>query len=179
MDEGKISVRYAHALYALAEEKGIHPEIYKEMQMISQAFLEFPELTKALANPMHTNQEKQNLLETAAGGKSEELLKNFFRFVIKRGREEFMVFIAMSYQTYFREKQRIVVGKITSATALQEESILKIRQLVGKKFDASIELTTKIDPEIIGGFVFEVDNYQMDSSVKRALQEIKNKLVHA
>jgi len=179
MDEGKISVRYAHALYALAEEKGIHHEIYKEMQMISEAFFEFPELTKTLANPMHTIQEKQNLLEAAAGGQSDELLKNFFLFIIKKSREEFMVFIAISYQTFYRKKQRIVVGKITSASPLQNKSILKIRKLVDTKFGASIELSTKIDPEIIGGFVFEVDNYQMDSSVKRALQDIKNKLVHA
>lgn len=177
MDEGKISVRYAHALYALAEEQGIHHQIYQEMQMMSQAFLEIPELTKALANPMHSVKEKLNLLGTACGGNSGDLLKKFFQFVIKKGREEFMIFIAMSYQKYYREKQRIVVGQITSAIALKEEALTKIRYLVDKQFNASIELTTKIDPEIIGGFVFEVDNYQMDSSVRRALQDIKNELI--
>lgn len=176
MDEGKISVRYAHALYALAEEKGIHHDIYKEMQIMSQAFLEFPLLTKTLTNPMHSGKEKQDLLETAAGGQVNSLIKDFFRFVIKKGREEFMIFIAVSYQRYYREKQRIVVGKITSALPLKEESILKIRQLINKEFDATLELTTKVEPEIIGGFVFEVDNYQMDSSVKTALQHIQKEL---
>jgi len=179
MDEGKISVRYAHALYALAEEKGIHHEIYKAMQTMSQAFLEYPALTKALANPMYSGKEKQKLLETATGGNVSTLLNDFFKFVIKRGREEFMIFIAMSYQKYYREKQRIVVGKITSAMPLQEEAIAKIRHLVDVKYDASIELTTKIEPEIIGGFIFEVDNYQMDSSVRKALQNIQSELIRA
>ncbi|MDD4921212.1 MAG: F0F1 ATP synthase subunit delta [Bacteroidales bacterium] len=177
MDEGKISVRYAHALYALAKEKGIHHEIYKEMQTMSQAFMELPELTKALANPMHSGKEKQALLTTAAGGNIDSLLNDFFAFVIKKGREEFMIFIAMSYQKYYREDQRIVVGKITSALPLKEETILKIRQLINKEFNATIELSTKIEPDIIGGFIFEVDNYQMDSSVKKALQHIQKELI--
>lgn len=180
MDEGKISLRYAHALYALAEEKSIHHEIYKEMKTVSEAFFEFPILTKTLANPMHTNVEKLNLLIAAAGEKDvTPLLQSFFQFVIKKGREEFMIFIAMSYQKYYREMQRIVIGKITSALPLKDESISKIRHLVDKEFDATIELSTNIEPDIIGGFIFEVDNYLMDSSVKKALQDIKKELIRA
>jgi len=179
MDEGKISVRYAHALYALAEEKGIHHEIYQKMGILSQAFLEVPALTATLANPMHSGKEKLDLLITAVGGDINPLLNDFFRFVIKKGREEFMIFIAVSYQRYYREKQRIVVGKITSALPLKEESISKIKQLISKKFDATMELTTAVDPDIIGGFIFEVDNSQMDSSVKAALKKIQKELISA
>jgi len=177
MNEGKISVRYAHALYALAEEKGIHQEVYQEMSTLSQAFLEIPELTGALANPMHTPREKLNLLVAAVGGKTTPLLSDFFRFVIEKGREEFMLFMAMSYQKLYREEQRIVVGKITSAISLKEESILKIRQLVDNQFAATIELTTNVEPDIIGGFVLEVDNYRMDSSIKTELQNIQKELI--
>jgi len=179
MDEGKISVRYAHALYALAEEKGIHQEIYQKMGILSQAFLEIPALTGTLANPMHSAKEKLDLLITAVGGDINPLLNDFFRLVIKKGREEFMIFIAVSYQRYYREKQRIVVGKITSALPLKEESISKIKQLISKKFDATMELTTAVDPDIIGGFIFEVDNCQMDSSVKAALKKIQKELISA
>lgn len=179
MDEGKISVRYAHALYALAEEKGVHHEIYQKMRTISQAFLEFPVLTETLANPMHTKEEKLSLLIAAGSTEIPKLLKDFFQLIIKKGREEFMIFIAMSYQTYYREKQRIVIGKITSAMPLKEEAISKIRHLIDKKYDATIELTTKVEPDVIGGFIFEVDNYLMDTSVKKALQDIKKELIRA
>jgi F-type H+-transporting ATPase subunit delta len=180
MDEGKISVRYAHALYALAEEKNIHHEIYDEMKTLSQAFLKFPDLTMTLANPMHSSEEKQNLLITATGGKGiTPLLISFFQFILKKGREEFMIFIAVSFQKYYREKQRIVVGKITLATPLKDESISRIRHLIDVDFNATIELTTDIEPEIIGGFIFEVDNYLMDSSVKKALQNIQRELIRA
>ena len=108
MNEGKISVRYAHALYALAEEKGAHHEVYKEMGTLALSFFEFPDLTKTLSNPMHSSKEKLALLTTAAGGTISSLLNDFFQFVIKKEREEFMIFIAMSYKKYYREMQHIV-----------------------------------------------------------------------
>lgn len=176
MNEGKISGRYARVLYALAEEKGIQQEIYKKMITLSQAFIEVPDLTKTLANPMHTPEEKLSLLVTASGKNSSPFLTDFFRFVIKKEREEFMIFIAMSYQDYYREKQHIMVGKIISASPLKEASLARIRQIMKDKFASTIELTTQVEPSIIGGFVLEVDNYRMDSSIKTELQNIQKEL---
>lgn len=179
MDEGKISGRYARALYDLAEEQGSHHQIYAEMETLSQAFLQFPNLTRTLSNPMHTQYEKRNLLEAAAGVKVTPLLKEFFRFVIEKGREAYMVFISMSYQKLYREKQRIVRGKITSAVHLKEETIDKIKRLINKDFHSIIELSTEINPDIIGGFIFEVNNYLMDSSIKNRLKQIQNEWTNA
>ena len=177
MDEGKISVRYAQALYALAEEKNLQKEIYLSMERLTQAFFQVPDLAHTLANPMHTRTEKLDLLITASACKPKSLLADFFGFVIDKGREEFMVFMSMSYQKIYREKERVVIGKITSAIPLKDASITKIRQLVDKQFSASIELTTDVEPEIVGGFILEVDNYRMDSSIRTELEHIRTELL--
>jgi len=177
MDEGKISMRYARVLYALAVEKGLHQQIYNEMQILSQSFFNVPDLSRTLSNPMHTTEEKLSLLATASGNNISSLLSDFYRFVIKKGREEFMIFIAMSYQDYYRMKQHIVVGKITSVLPLKEESLAKVKQLIKSNFDSTINLSTEVDPSIIGGFVFEVNNYRMDSSIKTELQNIQKELI--
>jgi F-type H+-transporting ATPase subunit delta len=177
MNEGKISIRYAQALYALAEEKNLQKEIYASMERLTQAFFEVPALAHTLANPMHTRTEKLDLLITASACKPKSLLADFFGFVIDKGREEFMVFISMSFQKIYREKERVVLGKIISSIPLKEASIKKIRQLVDKQFSASIELTTDVEPEIMGGFILEVDNYRMDSSIRTELEHIRTELL--
>lgn len=177
MNEGKISIRYAQALYALAEEKNLQKEIYDSLERLSQAFFEVPELAGTLANPMHNRTEKLNLLITASASKLNSLLAEFFGFVIDKGREEFMVFISMSFQKIYREKERVVIGKITSALPLKDASIQKIRQLVDTQFSASIELSTEVEPEILGGFILEVDNYRMDSSIRTELEHIRTELL--
>lgn len=173
MNEGRISVRYAQALYALAEEKGVQQEVYQMLERLSQAFIEVPGLARSLANPIHTAEQKLGLLLTATGCAADSLLAGFFNFVISKGREDFMVFISMSYQTLYRKNQRIVVGRITSALPLASGSVEKIREVVDKQFSAGIELSTEVDPEILGGFILEVDNYRMDSSIRSALEQVK------
>jgi F-type H+-transporting ATPase subunit delta len=178
MNEGKISVRYAQALYALAEEQGVHQDIYTRMETLSEAFIQVPALSATLANPMHPAVDKLNLLLTATSCAPDSLLASFFRFVAEKGRDEYMVFIAMSYQKIYREKQRVVMGKITSAIPLEASTADKIRKLVDQRFSASMELSTKVDPDILGGFVLEVDNYRMDSSIRTKLESIRNELLH-
>jgi F-type H+-transporting ATPase subunit delta len=177
MNEGKISVRYAQALYALAEEKGIQQEIYRQMETLSQAFMEVPGLTAMLSNPMHSADEKLKLMFTASGCQKDSLLADYFRFVIQKEREEYLVFMAMSYQKIYREKQRIVMANITSALPLKKKTLDKIRQLVDNKFSATMQLSTNVDPDIIGGFILEVDNYRMDSSIQTELRNIEKELM--
>jgi F-type H+-transporting ATPase subunit delta len=177
MDEGKISVRYAEALYALAEEKGLHQELYLRLEQLTQAFLEVSGLGKHLTNPMHSKTDKLELLVAASGCEKASLLADFFLFVLDKGREEFMVFIAMSYQRIYREKQRIVTGTIISALPLQEGSLERIHKLVDQQFNATIELEAKVDPEILGGFILEVDNYRMDSSIQSELEHVRTELM--
>jgi F-type H+-transporting ATPase subunit delta len=178
MNEGKISVRYAQALYALAEEQGVQKDIYTRMEALSEAFIQVPGFAATLSNPMQPAINKLSLLLTATGCASESLLASFFRFIAKKGREEYMVFMAMSYQKVYREKQRIVMGKITSAVSLEAGTADKIRKLVDQRFSASMELSTKVEPDILGGFILEVDNYQMDSSLRTKLESVRSKLMH-
>ncbi len=176
MDEGKISIRYAKALYELALEKGLQQEIYACMVQLSRAFIEVPGLDKSLSNPMHGRTAKLELLQTASGSGKESLLSEFFSFLLKKEREAYAVFIAASFQKIYREKQRIVTGLIESATPLAEGTLDRIRQLVDQRFQANIELETTVNPDILGGFILEVDNYRMDSSIRTELERIKTEL---
>lgn len=55
--------------------------------------------------------------------------------------------------------------------------LAKIRALVKEKagFDVIINVVT--DPELIGGFVFDVDDYLVDSSVKRQLDTVRRQFI--
>jgi len=177
MNLGKISIRYARALYNLAEEKGVHHDIYNQMCVVSDSFIQLPRLTEALANPMYSADEKERLLETSAGINISPVLTQFFKFVIEKGREEFMVFIAMSYQDIYRKEQRIVLGKISSASKLNEDSLARIKKYIAEHYDSNLLVTTQVDPSLIGGFIMEVNNFRFDVSAKTELENIQKQMV--
>jgi F-type H+-transporting ATPase subunit delta len=176
MNEGRISIRYANALYALAVEKGAQEEVYAQMTTLAHSFIQLPKISEALSNPMYSAEQKINLLVTAAGVKISALVKQFIEFVVAKGREEYMVFMSMSFQDIYRKNERIVEGKISSTVHLPEETLNRIVRFIKIKYRQKLELTTHIDHDLIGGFVMEVNNFRFDASLKTELANIQKNL---
>ena len=52
----------------------------------------------------------------------------------------------------------------------------KLRQILASAIDGTILFTSKVDPDLIGGFVLEVDDRQLNASAKSQLEKIRRKL---
>lgn len=177
MNEGKISIRYARALYTLALEKKMQEVVYKEMIQLSHSFMHLPKMSEVLSNPMFSPEDKIKLLITASGENISELTDQFIRFVVSKNREEYMIFMAMSFQDIYRKEERIVLGQISSPVHLPQEVVDRIKRYIKIKYRQKLELRTHIDHELIGGFVMEVNNYRYDASVLNELTNIKKRLL--
>lgn len=178
MNTGKISTRYAAALYSLSKEKKCEEEVYEQMYRLSEAMIGMPRLTQALSNPMFTDAEKLGLLETAVGGKVNALLDTFFKFVIEKKREAFILFMSMSLQDLYRKDKNIVVAKVTSAVSLDKATLTKVKTLINNLSKSKdVLLRDEVNPAILGGYVLELNNYKLDASVQTKLETIERKLL--
>ena len=53
----------------------------------------------------------------------------------------------------------------------------RLRELIGKETGCELLLETKVDPSLIGGFVFEVEDTVLDASVSRQLDFIRRQFI--
>lgn len=173
MNEGRISIRYAGALYAMAVEAKCEHKIYEQLITLTNSYFHTPGLSNALSNPIYNKQQKLDLLTTASGKVIEKELVTFFELVLSKGRTEFILFMCMSYQDIYRKAQKLVVGEITSAVTLDKNAVDQLTNFVKAKYDQKLEIISKIDPSIIGGFILEVNNQRMDASIKEELKKIQ------
>lgn len=176
MDLGVISVRYARALLKSATELKVEDKVYAEMQVLSQNFLDVPELRTTIDNPMLSRDKKQMLLETACGIKVCDLTRKFIGLVLKEDREKILQFMAASYITLYRKQKNIIRGKLTTAATVSANTEKKMQQMVEGMTHGVVEFNTEVDPDIIGGFILEYDTYRMDASVKTKLHNILSEL---
>lgn len=177
MDIGVISVRYARALLKSATDAAIEQKVYGEMQLLLKSYIEVPQLRHTIDNPMLAKEQKQALLETAAGGSgASSLTKSFIGLVLKEDRENMVQFMAASYLTLYRKQKNIIRGKLTTAVAVTSVMEQKMRQMVEGKTQGTVEFETEVNPDIIGGFVLEYDTYRMDASVRAKLNAILTQL---
>ncbi len=176
MNTGVISVRYARALLKCGTDAALETTVCDEMTALAKAYLEVPALRETIDNPMLPKDKKEALLVAAVGGKPCELTLTFIRLVLKEGREDMMQFIANSYVTLYRKQKNIIRGKLTTAAAVSDVTEQKMRRMVESKTNGTVDFETKVDPDIIGGFILEYDTYRMDASVKTRLNAILSQI---
>lgn len=176
MDLGLISVRYARALLKASNQEKQSEQVYADMQTLAAEYLNVPELSVTIANPMLSKDQKSGLLVTATGSTKCDLTRRFIQLVLTEGRESIMQFIANSFITLYRQQNNLIQAKLSTAATLTPETEAKLRKLVESKTNGTVEFKTAVEPDLIGGFVLEYDTYRLDASVKRQLNTILSEL---
>ena len=177
MDNGKISVIYARALFQLAQEQSCEDAVYDGMTHFAHNYaLAIAQFNEVLADPIVAQEEKVKLIEMAVGEPMHDCLRQFIAFVAEQKREDKMFLIALKYMEMYRTKHHILSTNVTTATELPEATYDKIKAFVKQTFDADAEIDVKIDPSLIGGFILDIENTRMDASIAGQLNALKNKL---
>lgn len=171
MNNGKISTRYAKALLSSAKEKKIEDTIYKEICILNQLFDAHPELSQLLANPTVTSAEKIVLLQELIGKRSPELA-DFVAFVVKQKRENYLHLITLMFEVIYRKEKNMLISTVTSAIEMPKGTLKKITASIEKTNKAKVELRTEVDPELIGGYILDIENSRLDASVKGQLSKL-------
>ncbi|MDE7426294.1 MAG: F0F1 ATP synthase subunit delta [Muribaculaceae bacterium] len=179
MNSGLIPARYAKALYEVAQERGQEKEIYALCTRMEDAFRTNPELQKMLANPFVNASDKEQLLTTAAAATVADVtFKDFLKLLIQNRRMDMARDIARAYCDLYRRKKDIRRVEIVTAGNLPDEQIKRLKQLVEKHVKAkTIQYEQRVDPDLIGGFVVNVDNERLDASVKNELKLLRQSLL--
>lgn len=178
MDSGLIPNRYAKALYKFALEHNKADAVYEEMKTVISSFQNNPRLAKVLSNPFVGNSEKFDLLKAAAGNRVEDAYLGFVKLILEKRREEFALQMALAYRDIYRQANRISQVKILTAVKLPEEEMTKLRDLVGASFkDTKLEFSEQVNPDIIGGFIIDVDDSRMDASISNEIEQLRLNLL--
>lgn len=174
---GVFSMRYAKALLAYTNESGTEDTVYAEAGILAESFSRVPELRQALDNPVLPAETKLKLVCAAAGGEVSKELQRFVKLVLEERREKFLQFMIMSYIDLYRKQKNISVGKITTVCPVTEEVINRIQALVVEQTHGTVELKTKIDPKLEGGFIFEIGTYRLDASIANQIKRVKQQFI--
>ena len=178
MNAGVIAARYAKALLKYVLETGNGDKAYSQACVIVLRMEEIPQLREYVEEHSGISDgKKRMLIETALG---EELLKeisDFLNLVMQRRRTGYILRMLYSFLSLYREASNIKVGRLV--TALPAEGLKeKMEELFHERTGAEVRLETKVDPEIMGGFIFELDDWRLvlvgdgrDGKMLRAMAE--------
>ncbi len=176
MNDSKISVRYAKALFMSAKEQDVLTGIRSDMDMILAVVKELPEFRQLLESPIIDSKKKKQILTAVFETRINRLSMQFIELVLDNNREEFLAGMARMFIKYFKEEKGIKVASLKTAVAIDEQTKKLLTGLIKDVYQSEIELSDEVDKKLIGGFVLTVEDLQMDTSVAGQLQKIRKEL---
>jgi F-type H+-transporting ATPase subunit delta len=173
MSEIQVASRYAKALIDLAAEQNIVEPVKNDIELFIDTCKANTELQAILKNPIISLDKKASILEGLFAGKLNKIILEFFKIAIRKGRSAVLLPSAIEYVNQYNILKNVVKATVISSTALSKYNISQIEAVVKQATKGEVVLTTKVDPELIGGFILKVGDKQFDTSLSGKLNKLK------
>jgi F-type H+-transporting ATPase subunit delta len=177
MNESKISVRYAKAIFQLAQEKGMLENVRNDFEMVRLIMKDFVDFNMYLKSPVVKPSKKVNLVNELLKGKISDISLHFLGLVIQNKREDQIESIVRRFTYIYREHKGIKSAVITTAVHLDENLKQKLQTILVSTYKTDVELELKENNSIIGGFILKIQDQQYDASVASELKRMRTTLL--
>lgn len=177
MNTEVISSRYAKALLSYVLENGVEDKVYSQVETILQAMRDTPPLGEYILKHDDISLSKKiGLLATALAEPLAEELEKFLQLVSDHRRMELLQVMLWAFVSRYREAKGIKIGSLV--TAVHAEGLReRLESMLSDRDSAEVHFRAEVDPELIGGFVFEIDGCRLDASVRTKLKKISDELI--
>lgn len=174
----QINTRYAKSLFLLAKEKNLTDEIRQNIELILQWFDDYPDIEILLEHPVIKPSKKTEIISDLLKDKINEYTLLFLKLIIKNKREKHLKNICIDFIDLYKKQLGIKTALLTTSFELTRTHKANINKSIEKAFNAAIELNTKVDEAILGGMIIQVEDKQLDLSVARQIQLIRNQFIN-
>lgn len=169
---------YATALFGAAKDRGKLDAIRDQLAQFADALNENRELRLFLFSPYFSSAEKIDGLKKAVTGAEPEFL-NFLELLLDKGRMPVIFRIQRQYNALWDKENKRLGVTVTSAVELDPEIAKRIGREIEEQTGNTVELESRVDPDILGGLVLQVGNMVLDTSIRNRLEKLRKSVASA
>ncbi len=171
----EIAIVYARSLFEVARDEGDLDTVREQLGQFAAAVEEDRDLQVFFFSPYFSTEEKKDglkaLLEDA-----EPTLMNFLELLLEQHRMPAIFRIKRQLDRLWEDENRLLPVQITSATPLDEATITQIGARIGEQTGRRVDLTSRVQPDILGGLVVQVGNSILDASIANRLEQLRKQV---
>jgi ATP synthase F1 delta subunit len=171
----EIAEVYARALFEVALDQDKLDEIHEQLGQFADAMDESLDLKRFFFSPYFSTEEKKEALGKAVV-KADETFTNFLEALLERHRMPVIFRIRARFDQLWDEEHKLLPVQVTSAVELDKKTINQIGKQIGEQVGREVQLSSNVDPEILGGLVLRVGNFVMDASIRNRLEQLRKQV---
>ena len=165
---------YGQALYELARDEGLAPQILEELQVLAQSFNQEPGFVQLLASPSVPKQERCQILDSTLRRQVHPYVLNFLKILTEKGYIRQFDRCCTAFRQQYNQDNGIMEVTAVTAAPLSEELRSKLKTKLSAITGKTIDLTCRVDPGTLGGVRLDWDGKQLDGTVRRRLYDIRD-----
>jgi F-type H+-transporting ATPase subunit delta len=176
MNESKIPVRYARALFLSGKDKEMLEKIADDIAIFMEFYEKTPSLVPWLRSPLISTSEKKDLLRQHFKSRLSEFTLKFIDLVLTKRREKYFPEIFRYFIHLYKTEAGIKTIILTTAVEIDEATARNLSLRFEEEGKPPNEIIRKVKPSIIGGFMLQIDDSLYDGSVSTELANLKKEL---
>jgi F-type H+-transporting ATPase subunit delta len=174
----EIAEVYARSLFEVAQEHDALDAIHDQIGEFADALNESRDLQVFFFSPYFSSEEKKDGIGKMVEDADERFVR-FLELLAERHRMPVLFRIRRVFETLYAEERKLLPVTITSAVDLDESTVKRIGDEIQDRTGRRIELSTSVDPDVIGGLSMQVGNLIMDATIRARLERLRKEVAKA
>lgn len=166
--------RYAAALFELAKDQQQLDQVAGDVQSFGRMLGESEELRRLVRSPVFSAEEQARALgalldKAQIGG----LTANFFKLIARNRRLFAAADMIKGFRALLARERGEVDADVTSAHPLSADQMQQLSDSLKAQVGKDVKITTRVDPNLLGGLIVKVGSKMIDSSLRTKLDSLK------
>jgi F-type H+-transporting ATPase subunit delta len=174
----EIASVYARSLFEVAREHGNLDVVREQLGQVADALERDQQLQVFFFSPYFSTQEKKDGLQRAITD-ADPVLVNFLELLIEKHRMPALFRIRRTFEKLWQEENRLLPVSVTSAVPLDEATVRQIGDRIAQQTGRRVDLTARVEPDILGGIIVRVGNSVLDASIRHRLDKLRRQVARA
>ena len=169
---------YARALFEAAKEGDALDRVHEELDEFADALETDRNLQVFLYSPYFSSEEKKDGVRRIVTDADEHFV-NFLELLAERHRMPALFRIRRIFDSLWAEENKLLPVTVTSATELDEGLVQEIGARIEEQTGRRVELSSNVDPDVLGGLMVRVGNMVLDATIRNRLEQLRKQVAKA
>ena len=168
------------ALIESAREEGKLDTVTSNLESFFRLISDAEEVRNILWSSTFELQERKGIIEDIGTKEGyDKLTVNFLDVVLELDKFKSLVKSEETVIQKLRKASGKLKAEVIMATEPTESDLAKIKDALVKAVGQDVEVSSKVDPGIIGGIITKVEDKVFDGSIKTQLERVRNVLTRS
>lgn len=173
MNDYRININYAKALFRLSEDLNETEAVLQDMKLVGEVCSENRQLAKVFGNPVIPEGRKRAIMTDLFSAHIGKTTMAFLLYLVHKRRAVNLQGIARMYADLYRDARNVVLAHVTSAAEIKPELLERIRAEVEGFTHKNVELETIVTDQMLGSFKLAFDTYLYDARIMTRVDRMR------